>query len=123
VQYPSINVIIPGGYLRKNSLSLVGPFAAKNFKNLFVDKVYIGVDGFDPQLGAYTPNIEEAFLNEIMIDIAKEVILVTDSSKINRQSLSFICPVSRINTIITDKGISQKDRQHLENAGLEVIIA
>ncbi len=123
VQYPSINIIIPGGYLRQNSLSLVGPFAAKNFKNLFVDKVYIGVDGFDPLSGAYTPNIEEAHLNEIMIQIAKEVILVADSSKFNRKSLTFICPVSSINTIITDAGLNSSDQKILEEAGINVIIA
>ncbi len=123
VQYPSINVIIPGGYLRKNSLSLVGPFAAKNFKSLYVDKVFIGVDGFDPVLGAFTPNIEEAHLNEIMIDIAKEVILVADSSKFNRRSLSLICPVSSINTVVTDDGLSDKDKKKLEDSGVKVLIA
>ncbi len=123
VQCPSINVIIPGGYLRKNSLSLVGPFASKNLKSLYVDKAFIGVDGFDPALGAFTPNIEEAFLNEIMIDIAKEVILVADSSKFNRKSLAHICPVSRIDVIITDDGISATDHKKLEDHGIRVIIA
>lgn len=123
VQYPSINIIIPGGYLRQNSLSLVGPFAAKNFRNLYVDKLFIGVDGFDPVMGAFTPNIEEAHLNEIMIDIAKEVILVADSSKINRRSLSFICPVSKIDTFVTDEGLSKHDRAILEENGMHVIIA
>jgi len=120
---PAINVIIPGGYLRKNSLSLVGPLAEKNFKNLFVDKAFIGVDGLDPNIGAFTPNIDEAYLNEIMIDIAKEVILVTDSSKLNSKSLAFICPISSINTIVTDEGLSQSDRKKLEDNGVKVIIA
>ncbi len=123
VQHPFINVIIPGGYLRQNSLSLVGPFAAKNFRSLYVDKVFIGVDGFDPEIGAFTPNIEEAHLNEIMIDIAKEVILVADSSKFNRKSLTFICPVSSIDKVITDSGISEEDKKKLEDIGIEVLIA
>ena len=123
VQYPSINVIMPGGYLRQNSLSLVGPFAAKNLKTLYVDKAFIGVDGFDADLGAYTPNIEEAYLNEIMISIAKEVILVADSSKFGRKSLTFICPVSSINTIVTDDGLSETNRKKLEDSGVRVIIA
>lgn len=123
VQYPAISIIIPGGYLRQNSLSLVGPFAARNFKSLYVDKVFIGVDGFDPKIGAFTPNIEEAHLNEIMIDIAKEVILVADSSKVNRKSLSLICPVSKIDTFVTDEGLSDENRKVLEESGVNVIIA
>lgn len=123
IQYPSVKVIIPGGYLRKNSLSLVGPFASRSLKSLYVDKAFIGVDGFDPTLGAFTPNIEEAFLNEIMIDIAKEVILVADSSKFNRKSLAHICPISRIDMIITDEGVSLSDRKRLEDNGINVLIA
>jgi DeoR family transcriptional regulator of aga operon len=88
-----------------------------------VDIAFIGVDGFDPALGAFTPNIEEAFLNEIMIEIAKEVILVADSSKFNRKSLAHICPVSRIDVIITDGGISPSDHKKLEDHGIRVIIA
>ncbi len=123
VQNPNINVIIPGGYLRQNSLSLVGPFASKSLKSLYVDKAFIGVDGFDPKLGAFTPNIEEAYLNEIMIDIAKEVILVADSSKFNRKSLAHICPTSKIDVIITDEGLAEADRKLLEDSGIRVLIA
>lgn len=122
-QLSDINLIMPGGYLRKNSLSLVGPLAEKNFKQLYVDKAFIGVDGFDLEIGAFTPNLEEASLNQIMINVAKEVILVADSSKLNRKSLSLICPVSSINTIVTDKGITEEDHKKLSDRGLKVIIA
>ncbi|MBN2485016.1 MAG: DeoR/GlpR transcriptional regulator [Bacteroidales bacterium] len=122
-QHQSVNIIIPGGYLRKNSLSLVGPLAEKNLRNFFVDKAFIGVDGLDSHTGAYTPNIEEAHLNEIMISIAKEVIIVADSSKFKRKSLAFICPLEKITTIITDDGISPEDQKRLSEKGINVIIA
>ena len=123
IQYPAKNIIIPGGYLRQNSLSLVGPLAAKNLRSLSVDKVFIGVDGFDPKVGAFTPNLEEAHLNEIMISIAREVILVADSSKVNRKSLSLICPVSEIDIFITDDGLPEEIKRSLEDSGVKVIIA
>ena len=123
IRFPNVSVIIPGGYLRNKSLSLVGPLAEKNFRNLYVDKAFIGVDGFDPNVGAYTPNFEEAALNEIMINVAKEVIMVTDSSKFNRKSLAFICPTYSVNTIVTDDGISPSDKKKLEDSGVKVVIA
>jgi len=123
VNHHNINLIIPGGYLRPNSQSLVGPLAEKNFRNFHVDKVFLGVDGFDTRLGIYTPNMEEAYLNEIMIEIANEVIVLADSSKFKRKSLTFICPVSKINTVVTDEGISQDDRKRLEDAGIKLVIA
>jgi DeoR family transcriptional regulator of aga operon len=120
---PNINLIIPGGYLRQNSHSLIGPLAEKNLKNFYVDKVFIGVDGFDVHTGIYTPNVEEAHLNQIMIEIAREVILVTDSSKFLRKSLAFICPVNRIDVVVTDDGISRENKKALEDSGVKVLIA
>jgi len=120
---PSINVIIPGGYLRKNSLSLVGPLAEKSLRNFNVDKAFLGVDGFDTRNGIYTPNIEEARLNEIMIEISREVILLADSSKFSKRSFAFICNTEQIDKVITDSGIKADDKKRLQDAGVEVIIA
>ena len=123
VSSPNINVIIPGGVLRKNSLSLIGPLAEKSFKNFYVDKVFLGVDGFNTLHGISTPNIEEASLNQIMIDVAREVIVVADSSKFLRKSLAFICKLDRIDCVITDSGISDEDKKRLQDAGVKIIIA
>lgn len=118
----SITLIIPGGVLRKNSLSLIGPLAENNFKNFFVDKVFLGVDGFDTKQGISTPNMEEAYLNQIMINIAREVIIVTDSTKFLRKSLAFICKINRINTVVTDSGITDDDKKRLEDAEIKLIV-
>jgi len=123
IQLKNLNLIIPGGYLRKNSLSLVGPLAEKNLQNLYVDKVFIGVDGFDTKHGIYTPNIEEAYFNEIMIKISKEVIVVCDSSKFLRRSLAYICGIDKIHTVVTDNGIPDEERKRLEDTGIKVILA
>lgn len=122
VGYTNINVIVPGGYLRQNSMSLVGPLAEKNLRNFFVDKAFISTDGFDTKQGIYTPNIDEAYLNGIMIEISKEVVLVTDSSKFKRKSLAFICGLDKLKTVVTDQGIPEEDKKRLEDAGIEVLI-
>ena len=121
--HPTINVIIPGGYLRQNAMSLVGPLAENNLRNFFVDKVFLSTDGFDTKQGIFTPNIDEAHLNGIMIDITKEVILVTDSSKFKRKSLAFICGLDKIKKVVTDNSIAPDDKKRLEDAGIEVLIA
>lgn len=118
----NINIIVPGGTMRKNSHSLVGPLAEKNLHNFYVDKVFLGVDAFDCSQGAFTPNIEEASLNQIMIEIAKDVILVADSSKFDRRSLAFICPTNKINIVVTDDKVSSENKSKLEDLGIKVII-
>ncbi|MBN8851558.1 MAG: DeoR family transcriptional regulator [Sphingobacteriales bacterium 50-39] len=120
---PNINMIVPGGYFRKNSQSLVGPLAEKSLRNFHVDKVFLGVDGFDTRLGIFTPIPEEARLNEVMIEISKEVIVLADSTKFNKKSFAFICPLESIHKVVTDSKIHTDDKQRLQDAGIEVIIA
>jgi DeoR family transcriptional regulator, aga operon transcriptional repressor len=120
---PNVSIIMLGGYLRKNSFSLIGPLAESSMKNFFVDKVFLGVDGFDTKIGIYTPNIEEAYLNQMMINNSREVILLADSTKFKRKSLTFICALDRIDTVITDDGISPEDRKRMEDSGVRVIVA
>jgi DeoR family transcriptional regulator of aga operon len=122
VNKPNINMIIPGGYLRKNMLSLVGPQSEKSLRNFNVDKAFLGVDGFDTKSGIFTPSVEEARLNEIMIEVSKEVILLADSSKFKRRSFAFICSINDIDKVITDDKITDDDKKRLLDAGVDVII-
>nr|WP_321408932.1 transcriptional repressor AgaR [uncultured Carboxylicivirga sp.] len=118
-----INIIMPGGVMRKKSLSLVGSIGQNNLKNFFSDKLFIGADGIDAQLGISTPHIEEAALNRTMLKMAKKVILVADSSKFKKRSLAIIGQLTDIDVIVTDRGLAEDDYEKLINAGIEVIIA
>ncbi|HLA51765.1 MAG TPA: transcriptional repressor AgaR [Flavitalea sp.] len=120
--HPRANIIIPGGFLRKNSLSLIGSTAEDSFKNYFCDKLFLAVDGFSTTFGLSTPNVEEAHLNRIMISISKQVIVVADSSKFHKRSFAFIGPIAGIDVLITDEGIPPDDQKKLESAGVKLII-
>lgn len=122
-EYEDFNVFMSGGVLRKSSLSLIGALAGENFKNFYCDKLFLGVDGFDTNYGLSTPSIEEAYVNSIMIGMAKKVIVVTDSRKFLRRRFAFIAPLTKIHTVVTDAGIREEDVSRLKNHGIEVIIA
>lgn len=122
-EHPSVNVIVPGGFLRKNSLSLIGSTAEESFKNYFCDKLFLAVDGLSVVHGLSTPNVEEAHLNRVMIGISKQVIVVADSSKFLKRSFAYMAPISAIDVLITDNGIPIEDQRKLETAGVKVIIA
>ncbi|NOX17648.1 MAG: DeoR/GlpR transcriptional regulator [Chlorobi bacterium] len=122
VDYPDIKVIIPGGSLRRTSLSLIGAPAEQSLKNYFCDKLIMGVDGISFEYGITTPNIEEAHINRVMIDIAKEVIVVADSSKFLRRSFALISGINKIHTVVTDKNIPEEEYQKFINAGKKVVI-
>ena len=117
--HSTLRVIMPGGFLRHNSMSLVGSPAEENLQNYRCDKLFLGVDGIDSAYGISTPNIEEAHLNRLMIDVVKEVIVVTDSSKFMRKSFAFIASMNKVHTIVTDKGIPDSEYKALLEIGIK----
>jgi DeoR family transcriptional regulator of aga operon len=117
-----INLIMIGGVLRHISRSFAGPQAQKMIAELRVDHFFLGVDGIDPEVGPMTPDILEAELNAIMIRSAREVTVVTDSSKIGRSSLSLIAPIQSVHRIITDSGITPRHAEMLKVRGIQVVI-
>ncbi len=118
----SLDVILTGGTLRKNSFSLVGPVADETLRRLNADILFLGVDGFDVQQGLTTPNLLEAKVNRTMMEVARVVVVVCDSSKFGRRSLSSIAPLSAIDRLITDRGIRRQDLAALNKAGVQVTV-
>ena len=119
----AIEVILTGGTLRENSFSLVGPLAEETLHRLSADICFLGVDGFDVHFGLTTPNLLEASVNRVMMEIAKRVVAVCDSSKFGRRSLSLIAPTSSMQQAVTDTRISKSDLKALADAGIEVTLA
>lgn len=122
-QYENLEVFMPGGYLKEFSMSLVGPMAERNLRQLYCNKLFLGVDGIKTGHGIFTHHMEEAYLNQIMIEIAEEVIVVADSSKFEKSGLAFICGFDKINAIITDNGLPEAKREELRKNNVNVIIA
>lgn len=118
----NVRLVMLGGMIRQNSLSLVGPVAENSIKSFYCDKLFIGVDGISCESGITTPNIEEANLNKMMIQNSKKVVVLADSSKFLRRSFAFIAPISRVHTIITDNNIPGEELSNLRSQGVEVIL-
>jgi DeoR family transcriptional regulator of aga operon len=118
----SIEVILTGGTLRKQSFSLVGPLAEDTLRRLSADYLFLGVDGFDVKFGMTTPNLLEAKVNRIMMEISRRTVVVCDSSKFGRRSLSLIAPPSSFHQVITDNHVSKADLRSLKDAGMEVTL-
>lgn len=118
----AVEVILTGGTLRKNSFSLVGPIAEETLRRLSADILFLGVDGFDVHFGLSTPNLLEAKVNRVMVEVAKKTVAVFDSSKFGRRSLSLIAPTSALQEVITDRGAPKSDLRTLKQGGIEVTL-
>jgi DeoR family transcriptional regulator, aga operon transcriptional repressor len=119
----NVNVIMLGGRLRYSTISLIGPIAEDAMRNLYCDKVFLGVNGIDSKYGISTTHVEDSHLNKMMMNTSKEIIVVTDSSKFLRRSFSLIAPISAVDTVVTDSAIPETELHNLQKAGVQVIIA
>ena len=117
-----VEVILTGGFLREKSFSLVGPIAEDTLQHINADKLFLGVDGIHFEFGLTTPNLMEARVNQLMIKKSIEVILVSDSSKFGKRSMSFIADIGSVQQVITDKGIQGDDLRKLEELNVEVFL-
>lgn len=119
---PSMRVILVGGVLRHMSFSLSGPQAEQTLRGLHADRLFLGVDGIDPEIGLMTPDLLEAQLNAAMIQIARETVVVADSSKFERRSVSVIAKLDVVRRVITDAGAPKAALDALRARGVQVVI-
>jgi DeoR family transcriptional regulator of aga operon len=120
--FSDFEIIMIGGTLRKNSLSVVGPLAEDVLQEMHADIVFLGVDGFDTTIGLTTPNVLEARVNRAMVKASEKVVAVCDSSKFNRRSLSLIVGTSAIDHVITDSKLAPEEVKAIRDAGIEVTV-
>jgi DeoR/GlpR family transcriptional regulator of sugar metabolism len=99
-----IDVFVTGGHLRGDWFSLVGPTAVASVRSLFIDVLFVGVNGIDAERGLTCLNPDEADINRTMVQQAKRKIAVTDHSKLGTVTKWLICPTEAIDLLITDRG-------------------
>ena len=122
-EHEGINVSQLGGTLRRSSMSVIGSYTLSFLENITCSKVFLGVDGIDPDFGVTTSNIEEAELNRAMMSVSLKTIVLCDSSKFGRKGFGKICNLDKIDVVVTDEGISPSMCKLLEEHGVEVVVA
>ena len=118
---PNLKLVVTGGYARPESYELVGPLAEQALAGLNLDVVFLGVDGISPTAGITTHHEVEAHTNLALIERARHVVVVTDSSKIGLVAFAQICPIDRVHEVITDAGADRGLLAELREAGVDVV--
>src|ERR1044071_1631349 len=104
-----LKIFVTGGDLSGDWFALVGPAAIQNASEMFVDKVFIGVDGIHVEHGLTTNYPDQASIHRAMVRQARQKIVVADHRKIGAVGTALICPADEVNVLITDKGAKDED--------------
>ncbi|HET8911710.1 MAG TPA: DeoR/GlpR family DNA-binding transcription regulator [Ktedonobacteraceae bacterium] len=119
---PAIQVIVIGGQLRTSELSMVGHLAEETLRRFQVDKAFIGVGGITLEHGLTEFNFEEAGTKRVIVERARETIVVADHSKFGRVMLTSVAPLSVVDRIITGQEVDQEIVARVRQLGVDIIL-
>ena len=120
--HPGITVLLLGGRVRWEALSVVGQLGDGLFRRINVQKAFVGAAGFTPESGLADATDEEAQIKRAMVAAAREVIAIVDHTKWERVAFATFCPTDQINTVLTDAGAPDAMVKGLIRRGVEVRI-
>ncbi|MGH9104344.1 MAG: DeoR/GlpR family DNA-binding transcription regulator [Acidimicrobiales bacterium] len=120
---PHVKVVVTGGVIRPQSYELIGPLSTLLLEEISVDFAMIGVNGIDPVGGATAHHEGEASVNQLMVDRARQTVVVADSSKLGVVAFARICSVERVSTLVTDSGADDRALAALRDRGVRVVTA
>ncbi len=116
-------LILLGGLLRQDSPDLVGPLTENNIENLHADVAFIGADGVDRQGNVYSDSMELSPILAKMTTAADRAFVVADHEKIGRRALARFANITKIDGLITDRGVDRNLTAQLKRHGSRVIVA
>lgn len=120
---PDVTVVVLGGLMRPEELSLVGHIAEQALREVRIDKVIMGIPAIDLRAGLTNDYLPEVVTDRTIIDMASEVILVADHTKFDKIASAYVAPVGRINTLVTDNQTDPECLERIRALGVEVVIA
>jgi DeoR/GlpR family transcriptional regulator of sugar metabolism len=117
------NIIILGGIYQHDSETLVGKITKTCIDQLNIDKAFIGVDGYTAISGFTLRDLFRAEISSYIIQKAKDVYIVSDSSKFGKTELTNICYLSDIQHIATNSDLGLEFQDEFTKAGIDLILA
>ncbi len=117
-----VEVVVSGGVLYPRLGVLVGPLTVNAFSELHADLAIMGGSGITEE-GIYNTHALLIDIQKAMIRAARKVVFCLDHTKFGRRSMSFVCGLEEVGTVITDEKAPEELVAVLRRKGVEVVRA
>lgn len=107
-----VELLIVGGSLYPRTGVMLGPITTGSLADLHADLLLMSVAGIHGH-EAYNQNLGLTQVEQAMMRQAVRSVLLMDSSKFGRKSLSRVCSLDEVDQIVTDAGVEQTWRDRL----------
>ena len=116
-------VYLLGGRLHHDERHLSGNYALAMSREFHANIAFIPCGGVTPEYGVMSDYLPAAELGRVGFENAEKAVLLCSSGYIGRVVMHKVCPVSALDVIITDEGITKEQKEGLEACGVQVIVA
>jgi DeoR family fructose operon transcriptional repressor len=99
---PGVTALLTGGQLDPRTGSLVGPLATRAARDVLLRRLFVSAAAVDPVLGTSETTLEDAEVKLALADVAAEVVVAVDASKLDQQAPARALPPERVATLVTD---------------------
>ena len=117
----STRVILPGGEVFREQGLILSPFEDDAIERFIASKIFIGARAIT-QHGLMQTDPLLIRAEQRLLRQAETMVVLVDSSKFRSRGSLILCPLDRINTIITDDGIETATQKMLTDAGINVVV-
>lgn len=114
-------IVLLGGIYQQDAQVMVGPMVRQCAENFWVDRFFIGVDGWSERTGFTNQDQMRAQAVRDMARQADQVIILTESDKFSRHGTVPLNLKDRVKSVITDQKITGTTVSELTALGIEVL--
>ncbi|ALG27828.1 DeoR/GlpR family DNA-binding transcription regulator [Glutamicibacter halophytocola] len=123
VQSQAVILELIGGRVRGLTGATSGAQTVEEYSRHRADIAFIGTNGLHAEFGLSTPDPLEAAVKRALVNSARRVVLLADSSKFDQETLVCFARLESIDTLVTDQQPGEELAAALEAADVEVVIA
>ena len=116
-----LEVVVSGGVIYPRLGVLVGPLAVASFAQVHADVAIMSCGGVTAE-GVTNSHGLLIEIQRAMMQAARRVILCADHTKFGRQSISKLCDLVALDTVITDQPPPPEMVEVLAKAGVELVV-
>ncbi|MCI0397180.1 MAG: DeoR/GlpR family DNA-binding transcription regulator [Chloroflexi bacterium] len=119
---PHIQIFLPGGSVRRESISLVGHPLDDVSTSLNVQIGFFGARGLTLEEGLTDVNLNEVAMKRAMVNRCRRVVGLLDAGKWGKVAAATFAPLDRIDAIISDSKAPAGLVAQLQQRDIEVIL-
>src|SRR3954447_26953039 len=120
---PRVRVLAAGGQGRASIQGAFAPSAEAFLSESTLDVAFVGVDGVDARAGCTNFDPVGARGNTVLLERAQRTVVLADASKVGRIALARVCSMSRVDVLVTDERLPERDAERIAGEGCHVIRA